>query len=291
MSFVPPVPSKTHKEENFPVASALIAPRHRAAIMAYYRFARSADDVADDPSLTPKEKLFAFDDFESTVKGKTNVIADAVPLRLALQERNLQPRHALDLLRAFRMDAVKKRYETWDELMLYCAYSAAPVGRFVLTVHGESEATWPASDAICAALQIINHLQDCVQDYHNLDRVYIPLDGLKQAGFGVEVLDAPAAPPALRTYLKTLAEKTYELVMQGSVLPSQVKDFRLCLETSIIVKLAQTLTERLIAHDPLSEPVRLTKPGFVIPSLAGLISGLTTRARRMPPAAAPADPA
>jgi squalene synthase HpnC len=287
MSFVPPTPSKTHKDENFPVASVLIAPQHRAAIMAYYRFARSADDVADDPTLTAKEKLFAFDDFESTVKGKTNVISDAVPLQIALKERNLSPRHALALLRAFRMDAVKKRYETWDELMLYCAYSAAPVGRFVLDVHGESEDTWPASDALCAALQVINHLQDCVEDYHNLDRVYIPLDGLSQAGLGVEALDAPAAPPALRAYMKTLAEKTNELVAQGVALPSQVKDFRLCLETSIILKLAQTLTGRLIAHDPLSEPVRLTKPGFIMPTFAGLVSGLRTFKRRPPAAANP----
>jgi squalene synthase HpnC len=248
--------------------------------MAYYRFARSADDVADDPVMTAKEKLFALDDFESTLKGKTNVISDAVPLRLALAERNLASRHALDLLQAFRMDAVKKRYETWDELMLYCAYSAAPVGRFVLDVHGESEDTWPASDALCAALQVINHLQDCVQDYHNLDRVYIPLDGLTQAGLGVDALDAPVAAPALRAYLKSLAEKTNELVAHGAALPAQVKDFRLCLETAIIVKLAQTLTQRLIAFDPLSEPVRLTKPGFLIWTVAGLVSGLRIFARR-----------
>jgi squalene synthase HpnC len=274
MSFVPPIPSKTHKDENFPVASALIAPHHRSVILAFYRFARSADDVADDSTLTAKEKLFALDDFESTLKGKADVISDAVPLRLALDERKLSPRHALDLLKAFRMDAVKKRYESWDELMLYCAYSAAPVGRFVLDVHGESEETWPASDALCAALQVINHLQDCVDDYHNLDRVYIPIDGLNQAGFGVEALDLPASPPALRAYLRQLAEKTMELVERGAALPSQVKDLRLCLETAVIVRLARTLTQRLIAHDPLSEPVRLTKPGFLLWTLAGVASGL-----------------
>ncbi len=282
MSFVPPTPSKTHKDENFPVASALIAPRHRSVILAFYRFARGADDVADDPTLSAKDKLFALDDFESTLKGKADVISDAVPLRLALDERKLSPRHALDLLQAFRMDAVKKRYESWDELMLYCAYSAAPVGRFVLDVHGESEATWPASDALCAALQVINHLQDCVDDYHNLDRVYIPLDGLNQAGFGVDALDLPASPPALRAYLRQLAEKTMELVERGAALPSQVKDVRLCLETAIIVRLARTLTARLIAHDPLSEPVRLTKPGFILWTLAGLASGLKTFAGRVP---------
>jgi len=289
MTFVQPPPSKTHKDENFPVASALIAPQHRAVIMAYYRFARSADDVADDPTLDPRQKMFAFDDFESTLKGKTDAISDAVPLRLALAERNMAPRHALDLLQAFRMDAVKKRYETWDELMLYCAYSAAPVGRFVLEVHQESEATWPASDALCAALQVINHLQDCVDDYHNLDRVYIPLDALTAAGTSVEALNEPAASPALRGVLKALAERTDALVKEGARLPSQVKDFRLCLETAVIVKLADTLTKRLIEHDPLSEPVRLTKPGMVFWTIAGLLSGLKTYAGKSRPAGAAAQ--
>ena len=158
---LPMKPSKTHRGENFPVASMLIAPKHRAAILAYYRFARGADDVADSPSLSPDAKLAGLDLFEATLTGQCDTIEAALPLRAALALRKLSPRHALDLLRAFRMDAVKHRYANWSELMDYCAYSAAPVGRFVLDVHGESESTWPASDALCTALQIINHLQDC----------------------------------------------------------------------------------------------------------------------------------
>ena len=91
-------------------------------------------------------------------------------------QRHLSPRHAQDLLTAFRMDVTKLRYRDWDDLIGYCTYSAMPVGRFVLDVHGESRTTWPANDALCAALQIINHLQDCGKDYRDLDRVYIPLD-------------------------------------------------------------------------------------------------------------------
>jgi hypothetical protein len=156
---LPMNPSKTHRQENFPVASVLIAPKHRATILAYYRFARGADDVADSPSLAPDAKLAGLDLFEATLTGRSEAVEAALPLRAALAGRKLSPRHALDLLRAFRMDAVKHRYANWSELMDYCAYSAAPVGRFVLDVHGESESTWPASDALCTALQIINHLQ------------------------------------------------------------------------------------------------------------------------------------
>ena len=82
-------------------------------------------------------------------------------LRLALGERGLEPTHALDLLDAFRLDVRKNRYADWAELMDYCRLSAAPVGRFVLDVHGEDRTIWPASDALCAALQVNNHLQDC----------------------------------------------------------------------------------------------------------------------------------
>ena len=102
----------------------------------------------------------------------------ARPARRRWPSAGLATSHALDLLDAFRRDVTKPRYANWDELMDYCRYSAAPVGRFVLDVHGESRATWPASDALCAALQVINHLQDCGKDRRELDRVYVPQDAL-----------------------------------------------------------------------------------------------------------------
>ena len=111
----------------------------------------------------------------------------------------------------------KLRYNNWDELIDYCRYSAMPVGRYVLDVHGESRATWPASDNICAVLQIINHLQDCVKDYENLDRVYIPLDALAAAGTNVEALREPRASPALRACLRGLAERTGEMLEAGAL--------------------------------------------------------------------------
>jgi squalene synthase HpnC len=161
-------PSKTHRGENFPVASLLIHPRHRETILAFYRFARTADDVADHSSLPEDEKLARLDRLEETLLGQSDAAADALPLRRALAARGRPPRHAQDLLKAFRMDVTKRRYRDWEDLIGYCTYSAMPVGRFVLDVHGESRTTWPASDALCAALQIINHLQDCGADYRCL---------------------------------------------------------------------------------------------------------------------------
>ncbi|HSY88567.1 MAG TPA: squalene/phytoene synthase family protein, partial [Verrucomicrobiae bacterium] len=147
---------KGHRDENFPVASWLIAPHHRPIILAFYRFVRAADDVADHASLPPAEKLALIDRLERSLLGREDSEPAGVALRDALMLRRLPPRHALDLLSAFRLDVTKHRYADWDDLMDYCAFSAMPVGRFVLDVHGEARSTWPASDALCAALQVIN---------------------------------------------------------------------------------------------------------------------------------------
>jgi len=275
-----PSPTKTHRDENFPVASRLIARQHRPTVLAFYYFVRGADDIADSPVLSPQEKLERLDRFEAALLGKEDGIAAARPLRASLAERRLTPRHALDLLHAFRMDAVKQRYANFDELMHYCAYSAAPVGRFVLDVHGESESTWPANDALCSALQIINHLQDCGADYRNLDRVYVPLDGMAKEGVDPAALAAPRASPGLLACLHHLAARTELLVRQGSALPRQVRDLRLGLETAVIARLAQKLVTMLIHRDPLSETVHLTKPGFLAFTLVGVGAALVDRGRR-----------
>lgn len=273
------VPSKTHRDENFPVASGLIAAEHRPAILAYYRFARGADDIADRPGLSPQAKLEGLDRFEATLLGRSDEVDAAKPLRAVLAQRRLSSRHALDLLHAFRMDAVKTRYATWAELMDYCAYSAAPVGRFVLDVHGESEATWPASDALCSALQVINHLQDCAADFRNLDRVYIPLDRLAAHGIGPESLSAQKSSCALRSVLRGLAEDTARLVEIGAHLPNRVRDFRLRLETAVIARLARRLDRLLITRDPLSQKVHLSKVGFLAWGTLGAMEGLLASGR------------
>jgi hydroxysqualene synthase len=254
---------KTERDENFPVASVLIARRFRQPILGFYRFARAADDVADHPRLGEREKLAALDQLEATLLGRTDAADDAVPLRRALADTGLPPSHALDLLMAFRLDVSKRRYRDWDELMHYCRYSAMPVGRFVLDVHGEARSTWPASDALCAALQVINHLQDCADDYRALDRVYIPLDELAAHGIGVEALARDKASPQLRGCLKSLADKAGELLADATKLPYQVTSLRLAAETAVIVGLARKLMQFLVTRDPLSECVHLTKAGAV----------------------------
>ena len=139
---------KGHRDENFPVASRLVRPELRPAILAFYRFARAADDVADHAQAAPEEKLEQLARMEAGLRGRAGASPEGESLRAVLQARGLTDRHALDLLEAFRRDVTKRRYADWAELMDYCRYSAAPVGRFVLDLHGETSTIWPANDAL-----------------------------------------------------------------------------------------------------------------------------------------------
>ena len=250
---------KGSHDENFPVASRLIKRQHRPVILAFYEFVRVADDIADHPQLTSAEKIDRLDRLESSLVGSGGDEPDGVRLRAVLNERGLSPRHAQDLLSAFRQDATKLRYANWDELIDYCSRSAMPVGRFVLDVHGEARDTWPASDALCAALQVINHLQDCAKDYLALDRVYIPLDTLSASGATVEALKDDRASPALRDCLRGLVARTSTLLDESRGLEPKISDTRLALEISVIQSLAGQLLAMLMVRDPLAERVHLTK--------------------------------
>ena len=278
-------------DENFPVASWLVAPPYRRPILAFYDFVRIADDVADHASLPADEKLRLLDSLEASLLGHDDQNAAGVTLRAALAERGLSPQHAQDLLKAFRQDATKHRYADWDELIDYCRYSAMPVGRYVLDVHGESRSTWPASDKVCAVLQIINHLQDCVKDYRALDRVYIPLDAMHAAGTDVTALDAARSTSQLLDCLHGLAERTGDMLEQGADLPQQIEDRRLALEISAIVTLARHFVQLLRSRDPLSENGRLGKLGVAAFGALGAAKGLFGRLARAPGAVArsPAD--
>lgn len=277
---------KSHTDENFPVASVLIAPRHRAPILAFYRFARAGDDVADHPAAPAAEKLALLDQMRATLAGESDIAPEALALRRAIADRPDLAVHGLDLLEAFRRDCTKSRYADWAELMDYCRHSAAPVGRFVLGVHGEGPALWPANDALCAALQVINHLQDCGKDYRGLDRVYIPQDALAAAGVAEEALGQGRASPGLRGVISALARRCEGLLDQARPFAGAIRDRRLGLEVAMIQRLAEDLNAGLQRRDPLSERVHHGKPRALGLALAAGV-GYLARPRQPRP---PADP-
>jgi hydroxysqualene synthase len=263
---------KGHRDENFPVASRLIHPRHRDVILAFYRYARTADDIADHATAGADDKLRLLEEMRRTVLGETDAEPTAAALRALMTARSLNPQHAVDLLVAFSRDVTKLRYRDWDELMDYCRYSAMPVGRFVLDVHGEARKAWPASDALCSALQVVNHLQDCGKDYRNLDRVYIPLDMLAASGSGPAALGETRASPTLLGAIAAVAKRNANLLVRAKPFAGQIRDCRLALEVGVIQRLAEDLNRRLLARDPLSERVHHRKSeamGIALSAAAG----------------------
>ena len=253
-----------------------------------YNFVRTADDIADHATLAADEKIRLLDLLEAELLGNGDTQKEAVNLRQALAERAMPPRHALDVLIAFRMDVTKLRYENWDEVIHYCRYSAMPVGRFMLDVHGESTSTWAASDALCAGLQINNHLQDCGKDYRDLNRVYLPRDALAAAGAAVEMLGEAKSSPQLLQCLQALAIRTESLLDESKSLSAEVRDFRLGLEVSVIQAFADKIVGMLKVRDPLSERVHLSPFELLGHSLGGIAGEITRRAVGRRPVSKPA---
>lgn len=265
---------KDRDDENFPVGSFLIRRHLRVHVHAFYRFARNADDIADNPSLAAEEKLHRLDRMEAVLDGASGTDSPAAAaMRESLLATGVTFQHCRDVLRAFRLDATKLRYRDWEDLMEYCRYSASPVGRQLLDLHGESQTTWPASDALCSALQVLNHLQDCRDDYHALDRVYLPRNDLAACGARVEELNSPSASIGLRCVLDRLLDGTEALNRKARELPSLVKSPGLRRECAVIVNLAERLTRRLRHGDPLARRVKLTRGDFAAALVIGLWRG------------------
>ena len=152
-------------------------------------------------------------------------------------------------------------------------------------MHGEAQTTWPANDALCSALQIINHLQDCGKDYRQIDRVYVPQDMLARHGANVAMLGAASAPAPLRACLREVAVRNAALVDHGRRFSPQVRDWRLRLETAIIGQLAAKLNGWLVERDPLSDIVHLSKSAALWQALLG--AGGSLFAGRVDPDALP----
>jgi hydroxysqualene synthase len=261
--------------ENFPVGSLLIRRDLRPHVHAFYRFARNADDIADNPELPAGEKIRRLDRMAAVLDGAPGEDSPAaLAMRQSLASTEMTAQHCRDVLCAFRQDAAKRRYRDWDELMDYCRYSASPVGRQLLDLHGENRSTWSSSDALCSALQVLNHLQDCAEDYRLLDRVYLPTADLEAAGIGVGALTAARSSTPLRRVFDTLLDRTAALVEAARGLAPRVAASGLRCECAVITELASRLLGRLRRGDPLAIRVGLSKTDFLAAFLVGVPRGL-----------------
>lgn len=262
---------KDRADENFPVGSGLIRPDLRTHIHAYYKFARTADDIGDSEELPAEEKIRRLNVMESVLLGQSEQGSpSALGLRAMCATTGLNPDIGSDLLIAFRQDATKLRYNNWAELYNYCVYSAMPVGRLLLGLHNESQATIPPSDALCASLQVLNHLQDCQGDLNTLDRCYLPQDLLAQHGATIADVRAPKTTPSLRRVFDALLDECDKLNAIARTLPALVRDRRMRVEAATVVNLALCLTKLLRQGDPLATRVKLHKQDFAFALLKAL---------------------
>ncbi len=286
---------KGRADENFPVGSRLISAAHRPHVHAYYGFARAIDDIADNDLLPPQTKIARLDAMRAAVLGQPHgaglhpdEVARARRLHASLATTGIDPATATDLIVAFRQDAVKHRYESWDELADYCRNSANPVGRYLLALHGEDAGSLAASDALCTALQVLNHLQDCADDLATLDRCYIPRPWLAAEGLDVEVLRESRTRPGLRRVFDRMLDEVDRLNRQAALLPALVADRRMRLEAAVIVGLSHRLAARLRREDPLAGRVRLRRTDI---ARSLLVASRTWRRRPIPAAPLGCDPA
>ena len=263
---------KNASTENFPVGSFLIRPDLRHHVHVFYDFARAADDVSDHPDLLPQEKVARLEAFAATLlDDKNNDVSSAVALRQSLRETNVSPQHSLDLLTAFKRDSMQGRYLDWFDLIDYCNFSAAPVGRHVLALHGIGKDVWSANDALCNVLQIVNHIQDCGDDYKELNRVYIPQEMLTKYGSRTEDLAATNATTELRATLTAMLDRMQPMLKEARTFAHQIPDARLKAEVSVITSLADRLVSLLYKRDPLSQNVKLGKASILCATLSGVV--------------------
>ncbi|MCS6986047.1 MAG: squalene/phytoene synthase family protein [Sphingomonadaceae bacterium] len=248
--------------ENFLVGSFLVARPLRPHVATYYAFARAADDIADCPHLPAAEKLRRLDAFAAVLEGRATGLSKPEAVRRSLQSLRIPLDRAGNLLVAFRQDAMKSRYTSEDELLAYCRHSAAPVGRFLLDLHGEPPELYPAADALCAALQILNHLQDLKADRQALDRVYLPLEWLDAEGECVEALDRLRTSPGLRRVIDRALELSDRLLRAAGPLARGLRTRSLAAEATAILNLAGRLARRLRHADPLAARVALSPADF-----------------------------
>lgn len=262
--------------ENFPVASRLLTGRKRGAVMAFYRYARAADNVADDADLAAAVKLSELDAFEAGLDGDPDGRPEALALRSALADRPEALAEARRLLGAFRQDARGATYATWDDLRAYCAMSADPVGRFLLALHGEDRRVAALSDPLCTALQVLNHLQDLAEDRARLGRVYLPADWLEEAGARPEDLSEPRLTPELASVVTRTLDTCGTLLDRAAPLPGAIRSRGLRGQAAATLWLARRLCQRLRRGDPLARRVAPSRADVL---RAGAV-GLTHAARR-----------
>jgi squalene synthase HpnC len=256
------------REEDFPIASLFLPADKRQAVMALYRFARTGDDIADDPGRPIAEKLAWMDAAETALAGDGTALAGdeseaappvAVELRRELLARGLGSEHALAFLGAFRMDCETSRYADWDALAGYYALSANPVGRFLMDLFGEQPSLYFMSDQLCTGLGAITNLRDCREDLVELDRIYLPQDEMMATGLAEDDLRQTKSTAAARSMFDTHLSQGETLLGQAESALGEIRSSTLRRHTALAIACGRRLAAKLRSDDLLAGRIRLGK--------------------------------
>lgn len=236
--------------ENFPVASRLVPKGLRSAVVAIYRYARAADDLADEGDATPAERLAALDRFATALDDIAHGGTPSEPpfpdLARVIRDHALPMAPFRDLLSAFRQDVTTTRYVDYTELLGYCRRSANPVGRLLLALYRvETESNRDFSDAICTGLQLANFWQDVALDWRK-DRVYLPREDLARFGVRESQIAEQRCDVNWRALLAFQTERARALLEAGRPLTAALP-WRLGLELSAVIEGGARILQRIDA--------------------------------------------
>ena len=266
---------KSYSDENFPVASFLMTKKIRSIVRVFYFFARMADDIADHQKLSSNQKkkiLLFFDNAISKSKKTNNKVLDKMIARF--KELPSGKKYSRNLLKAFMMDASNKKYKNWNDLLYYCKFSANPVGRFVIDAVNERkniEKIYEASDSLCTALQIINHIQDCKKDFKELNRVYIPESFFKKYSLDKKILRKSKSIENFERLKIEIVDNVLLSLRKTKLGLREIQSWRLRKETLIILNIAKRLCNLLKINDPLEKQIKLSRIDFIFCFFKGIM--------------------
>lgn len=276
---------KNKNQENFPVGMMIFGKDKRQIVSDYYKFARYADDIADNPDIKPQNKvnkLYQLEDiFLKNKDYKGQKLKFAVKLREEFNKFQLSTSLATDLLIAFRKDSMGFEYQTWGQLVDYCKYSAAPVGRFMLAIHNENPSTYLPAASLCVALQIVNHIQDIKYDTQVLKRVYLPAEMMKRYNVTPDDLLKDKSSLGLKKLIEKIMNLTKGLIKEGSILPSIIRSKNLRTEVCIILSLTNIMIKKILKGDVLAKNIRLSKWDWLKAVISGIVMSLMTKTRSL----------
>ncbi len=233
---------KTAKTENFPVGSRMLPVQLRPYALAFYHFARTVDDIADSGRLAANEKVRRLDCFAEVLFGNDSTTPEcdkAHAMRRSLAETGVTPKHCTDIVDSCRQDSHKLRFADWGELVDQMNLSASPIGRYLIDLHREPITAYPMSDALCHALQLLDHLQDVGEDYRANNRIYIPEKWMAAAGVDTAELGLTRTSKPVRMVINRCLDAVDDMFVVAAGLHDQLHNLRFTMEVVTMIAVAK----------------------------------------------------